>query len=196
MKFIIKLATTAVIALIMSTVLVNNASAFTEAQKKILDIAYVEGLKIGYPETIQAICLQETLAGRLYKIGDRSKAFGKKSYGIMQVKIAAAKDVIRWYPTIKNEYAFLDSKRFSDEELLIKLVTNDRFNIRVGSLFFKKLIKTFKGQPQYWSRSVLAYNRGIRGKGDPNNYVRKVKKHVKEVRLSNMRYANNRLWMR
>jgi len=150
-------------------------------QREVLLIAWKAGAAIGYPETIQAICIQETLAGLLGPIGDLGEKVGKKSYGVMQVKLETAKDVLRWYP---SEFQFT-SQRIIDEELMIKLILDDEFNIKVGSLYFKKLIERSKRYKKPWSKAVLAYNQGFNGTRNPNDYIRKVQINVKRIRLFN-----------
>jgi hypothetical protein len=169
-------------------------SVVTERQANLLVIAYEEGTRIGFPETIQSILWQESLRGSKvaspggivgddryayndpngrFKKGDK-RAFGDKSYGICQIRINTAKEILRQYP---------DLGRFNhDEELLVALLTNDRFNIRLASRYFKMQLDQFKG-PGGWGKAVLSYNRGAGGvrkrpNHDPNDYEASVWSHI------------------
>lgn len=150
-----------------------DASPFNERQVELLQIAYEEGSVVGWPETIQAILLQESSAGVFGPVGDRGERFGKRSYCHMQVKLAAAKDVIRHYKLAEFT---------TDEELLVALMTDDRFCIRVGAHYFKLMTE----QTNTWNEAVVAYNRGVSGArtvGDVGDYLTKVSRRIKkEVR--------------
>jgi hypothetical protein len=154
----------------------NEALAYNEKQERLLTIAYYEGTKIGFPETIQSILLQETIAGKLGPVGDSNLPFGKKSYCPMQIKLGTAKDVLKTYNMKAPK---------TDEELLVKLLTDDIYCIKLGALYFKMLHNKLKN----WEKAVLSYNQGIGGmkaKRDPNNYVRKVRKLlIEDVRKFN-----------
>lgn len=140
-------------------------------QKKLLEIAKIEGDKIGFPETIQAILLQETLAGILGPVGDKGNGFGKRSYCHMQIKVDSARNVLKEYPDLGTWE--------TNEELIAELLTNDEFCIKIGSLYFSLLFETTNN----WNKAVLAYNRGLRGSklGDINNYVRNIKQKIKGI---------------
>jgi hypothetical protein len=140
-------------------------------QIKLLALAKKEGEKIGFPETIQAILLQESLAGLLGPVGDKGNGFGKRSYCPMQVKIVAARDVLKVYPDLGTWE--------TNEELIAELLTNDKFCIKIGSLYFDLLYKNTKN----WNKALLAYNKGLHGSrlGDSNNYVFKIKQKINGV---------------
>ncbi|MFC1747440.1 hypothetical protein ACFL2V_01395 [Pseudomonadota bacterium] len=149
----------------------------TDEQAHLLNLAYKVGMEDGgieQAELLQAILLQETIAGHLGRIGHMTAPVGKRSYGIMQVKVTAARDVLR------------DHKSFgrfrSDEELIAQLLTDDEFNIRVASKFFLLLSKHAKSV----DRSLVAYNIGLRGSrkvASPNEfkYVIKAKRNLDHV---------------
>lgn len=135
---------------------------FTERQLGLLHIAYEEGERVGWPETIQALLLQESTAGLNGPVGDRQHDFGKRSYCHMQMKLAAVQDVLRHYPEL--------GQFTTDEELLVELLTNDRFCIQVAAHHFKFLADNTRN----WSEAVLAYNRGLTGAksgSDPRQYI-------------------------
>ncbi|MCP4258746.1 MAG: lytic transglycosylase domain-containing protein [Planctomycetes bacterium] len=149
---------------------------FNENQMELLKIAYEQGEKIGYPETIQGILMQETIAGLLGRVGDQHLGFGNKSYGVMQIRLNTAKFVVRHHPTL--------GKFRSDEELLARLISDDTFNIRVGTLYFEMLLKRYQKHGHSWSKAVSAYNCGLRC--GVTLYAKKVKKHIyKRIRPFN-----------
>lgn len=154
-------------------------SSITKDQARLLKIAYEEGKKIGYPETIQAILWQETKAGSYGKIdgiiiGDSKSS--RKSYGVLQVQLRTAREVLKKYPHLGTFG--------TDAELLYRLLKDDRFNIRIGAHYFKNLIERFGENPSGWNRAVLAYNVGPSNvlkcglSFDPNAYLPSVKNHI------------------
>ncbi len=152
-------------------------SWLTGEQSQLLNLVYRVGLEDGgvaHAEMMQAILLQETIAGMLGRIGHMTAPVGKRSYGVMQVKVSAARDVLR------------DHKEFgrfrSDEELIAALLTDDEFNIRIASKFFLILGRHAKSIDQ----SLVAYNIGLRASrkiASPEQfkYVVKTKRNLSEV---------------
>ncbi len=127
-------------------------SIFNTEQEKTLLKAKIWGEYVGYPETIQSIILTESSANVLntkYLVGDNRLGFGKRSYGIMQIKLSTAKFVIRYY----GLHWYRD---LPEEVLIAKLLVEKDFNLQIGALYFKYLIKRFKS----WKHAVVAYNRG------------------------------------
>jgi len=137
--------------------------AFTEQQNFLLEIAKIEGEKFGYPKTVRAILMQETLAGKLGRTGDDGT-----SYGVMQIQFKTAKWMIE-----KRLIKWNDS----DINLKLNLKYSDQFNIKVGAIYFKYLLGYFKGDVK---KAILAYNIGLGNvnkygfKYDPNGYLNKV----------------------
>lgn len=151
--------------------LLERVGNYTTSQTRLLRIAYEEGVRVGWPETIQAILLQESTAGAHGPVGDRTRGFGNRSYCHMQVKLVAAKDALRHFPELGN-FA-------TDEELLAALLTDDRFCIRVGAHYFKVLAD----RTDSWSQAVLSYNRGLRGAlsgEDPMDYIGGIRKKINQ----------------
>ena len=145
----------------------TSIDGFSDDQTKILKIAFEEGTSIGFPETIQAIALQESSAG-VAKIGDLSLPVGKRSYGIMQIKVAAVRYVMKQYPEMKHYFGKDASVKISsilDEDIIVLLITNDRANIDFGTKFFHLLDK----KTNNWSEAVTAYNQGLSGLKSINN---------------------------
>lgn len=154
--------------------------AFTEDQHKVLSLAKAEGQEINFPETIQAIALQETLAGHLGRLGDKQfKDWRKRSYGIMQVRFVTAKWIL---------HQKFGSHIYTDAGLLHNLTHNDQFNIFVARIYWQYLYNQFRGHKLRWTKAVLAYNAGIGNvlkyglSFDPNNYVKNIHKRIKSLR--------------
>jgi hypothetical protein len=173
----------------ISTITVKGKK-YTPEQRKLLEMAYYIGKEIGFPETIQSVLLQETFAGAYGdRIGDTNLPVGKRSYGVMQMKIATARKVLRAYPKLVEKYftARKTLKKVRDEELIIKLIQDDEFNIRLAALNFAMHRKASKS----WSQAVVAYNEGQGAANKIKNYKQHiyykkvVKRLIKEVRPFN-----------
>ncbi len=130
----------------------------TSKQSALLKQAYEIGKADGHrdPEIVQAVLLQETQAGgvKSYKVANE----GKEAYfGPMQLKLAAARDVLNRWPTLFDKYGFHTR---SDDEVKANLILNERFNIEVGSKYLLMLQRTYG----YSGRQLMnAYNRGPGG---------------------------------
>lgn len=158
---------------------------FDEKQVRVLRLAYDIGSEIGYPETIQAIVLQETIAGKFgNRVGDRSLRVGKRSYGVAQVKVATVRYVFHNYPAIKSEYyGKRKLRKITDEELIVLMLTDDEANIVVATWNFKLMLK----KTVTWTAAVVAYNQGLGG-------MRRVKdlknfKYIKHIRKQITKYV-------
>jgi hypothetical protein len=94
------------------------------------DIAKADGHK--YPQYIQGILMQETKAGgmQLFRVAGLTNTKGDRYFGVGQIKLATAKEVMSNYPEL---WKFLDTK--TDEELQAKLILDDEFNVRVASKY-------------------------------------------------------------
>lgn len=123
-----------------------------------MKLAYAIGSEIGHPETMQALMLQES-GGRSAVIGNKNASVSKRSYGIMQVQIVAARSVMQRYPDIKERY-FPDrrSSSITNQELVDLLLSNDEANIRIAAYHFRLYLSIAKGN---WDRAVAGYNMGI-----------------------------------
>lgn len=163
----------------------------TEEQIQNIKIAYEIGNEIvwrgeTYGETVAAILFQESHAGsekfktRGVILGDLNSRGKYKSLGLMQIQVPALRDVLRWYPEILKKYFNYIP---SNETLLLELLFNDKFNIEVGALYFAKMLE-LKGS---WTKAILAYNIGVNGKVDINNYVNSVKKYRIDIILPLLR---------
>ena len=149
----------------------------TEDQVQLLKIAFDIGFKDGgieHAQLVQGVLMQETIAGLLGRIGHMTAQVGKRSYGVMQVKVSAARDVLRRNPSLGEFNA--------DEELIAKLITDDTFNIAIASRQLIHLKKKAKNVAQ----AMMAYNIGLRAsrryqKYDTFKYVKKVRQYFKHV---------------
>jgi hypothetical protein len=149
----------------------------TEDQVHLLKIAFDIGFADGgieHAKLVQGVLLQETIAGLLGRIGHMTAKVGKRSYGVMQVKVSAARDVLRRHPSLGEFNA--------DEELIAKLILDDMFNIAIAS----KLLLHLKRKSRNEAQAMMAYNIGLRASRrydtyDTFKYVRKVKQYFKHV---------------
>ena len=130
----------------------------TVEQHRLLNMAYEIGQKNGFknPEIVQAVLLQETHAGGLesFRVANPGP---EAYYGPMQIKLAAARDVLKEWPRLFDDFEFHTR---TDDEIKANLILNDRFNIEVGARYLK-ILKTRYG---FSGRELLnAYNRGPGG---------------------------------
>ncbi len=156
-----------------------NKTWLSDEQQYLLQTAYAVGLEDGgieHAEILQAVLLQETIAGQLGRIGHMTAPVGKRSYGVMQIKVSAARDILR-----KNK----EFKRFrSDEALIVALMTDDKLNIRMASKFLLYLKEKTKSN----EAAMVAYNIGLRASRkitapDSFKYVVRTNRNLKEVVL-------------
>lgn len=161
-----------------------SADTYTDEQERILKLAYNVGNEIGWPETMQAIVMQETLAGHFgYRIGDLNLPVGRRSYGIAQVKVSTARFVLNNYHELKDQY-YGDRKlrNVADEELIVLLMTNDEACMVIAARNFEMMLKFSKGR---WAHAVAAYNQGwgrVREMENPRQfkYVKKITHRIKK----------------
>ncbi len=160
------------------------AGGFTSEQERVLKLAYDVGQEIGWPETIQAIVLQESLAGGFgYKVGDANLRVGKRSYGVAQVKVATARFVLNNYHELKDQYYGARKLRsVHDEEIIVLLMTDDEACMVIASRNFELMLKNAKGQ---WAKAVAAYNQGWGGQKKIQNhrkfiYVKHIQRRIKK----------------
>lgn len=155
-------------------------------QIELLKIAHKEWSKIGWPETGQAMLLQESSAG-VYDIGDLDQPPKLRSYGVMQVKLKTARHVLRGSPDLHIRYFGYVSEPPSDVLLITMLQQNDTFNIQIAARYFD-MIHDRVGK---WTIAVGSYNAGIRGwknlkEDNKYKHVRRISKRIKkEVRPFN-----------
>ena len=160
--------------------------SFTPKQAELLTKAYEIAKKDGHqhPQILQGIILQETRAGDYHKYKVAGQEYGLKSnhryYGVGQIKLAAAKDVLARYPSMTREFEF---HTMMDEEIIAKLIENDEFNMSVASKYL--LIMKSYGYNTI-QQLALAYNQGPGGakSHDPNShhYPNGVMKYIQALR--------------
>ncbi len=144
---------------------------------KAYEIAKADGHKD--PEILQGIILQESNAGALKSYNVAGQEFGLKPferyYGLAQIKLAAAKDVLKSFPMLYTKY---DIQTKTDDEIVANLILKDEFNIEVASKYLR-ILKDQYGIKSY-NTLLIAYNRGPGGiKADEDtasvDYVKGVK---------------------
>lgn len=164
-----------------------DAHAFSanRGQTELLNLAYEEGKGLSHPEILQVIMMNETVAGKWGRHGDKNfEDWKKQCYGIMQIQFYTAKLVVRGM----KDYSFQ-----SEQELLKRLQYDDLFNIRVARQFVKWLLKYNEGD---YYKAILSYNVGPGNvkkhglKHDPNGYVKKAKRQVVRITKFNAVQGN------
>jgi len=152
-------------------------SWLTEEQVDLLKLAYDIGYQDGgeqHASLLQSTLLQETIAGQLGRVGHRTAPVGKRSYGVMQVKVSAASDVLEEHPQ-------LGAIR-TDEELIVRLMTDDEFNIRIASKFLLFL----RDKTSSDAEALVAYNMGLRASKrfeahEDFHYVKSVNRYFETI---------------
>lgn len=172
-----------------------DAASLSSNQKLCIELAYKHGNRVTWKgekfgETVASILFQESKANfKKYQsngvvVGDGLLNGRPKSLGPMQVQLATARDLERWYPVLfKLKFGPYSP---TDEELIIALLTDIEFNIQCGAAYFQYLLNL----KQDYNKAILAYNRGPAGKGDPNDYVNKVKRWRKSVVVPYLRESD------
>lgn len=149
-------------------------------QFKLLNFAFEVAKEDGYknPRYLQGILMQESLAcdHKDYRVAGLSNKEGDRYFGCGQIKLAAAKDVMKKWPEMWDH---LDSR--TEEELQARLILDDQFNIRVASKY--ALLMGINHDP---ARAITRYNLGEGGAQgiDPkeHRYTTGVKKHVEKIK--------------
>lgn len=124
-----------------------------------MKMVFAIGREVGNPETLQAILLKETSGGTSILIGNRNSPVGKRSYGVMQVQVVAARSVLQRYPKVFARY--FPNRTYNsvlDEEVIALLLTNNEANIRIAAHHFQLYLSLCEGD---WEKAVAAYNAGI-----------------------------------
>ena len=132
----------------------------TPRQVEILKIAYQIAKEDGYrnPEILQGLILQESKAGGLksYRVAGHelgAKTQYTKYYGVGQIKLIAAKEVLKKHPEM---WKFMQTRE--DEEIIANLILNDEFNIRIASKYL-----LFANNGKVDNMAITAYNQGQAG---------------------------------
>lgn len=152
-------------------------SWLTEEQVDLLKLTYDIGYQDGgeqHASLLQSTLLQESIAGQLGRVGHRAAPVGKRSYGVMQIKVTAALDVLEEYPQLGVSR--------TDEDLIVRLMTDDEFNIRIASKFLLYL----RDKTNSDAEALVAYNMGLRASKrfeahEELRYVKSVNRYFETV---------------
>lgn len=166
----------------------NLPSTLSKRQSELLSMAYDIAKKDGHaqPQVLQGILMQETKAGDYHTYKVAGQEFGLRTneryYGVAQIKLAATRDVLGKFPALKKEFNFHTN---TDEEVIAKLIENDKFNITIAS----KYLLVLKAQGYDTIKELaLAYNQGAAGakKHDANtfHYSTSVMKYIQQLKHS------------
>jgi len=158
---------------------VKMSEFLTYKQYKMLAFAYEIAKQDGiqHPSYLQGILMQESRACNVkhYRVAGLTNKVGDRYFGAVQLKLAAAKDVLKRYPELLQ---YLDTN--TDEEIQAKLILDDEFNIRVGSKYLLML-----GINEKPDLAITAYNQGVSGAKGINpktfHYTKAVNKYFKEL---------------
>lgn len=161
----------------------------TQEQIALLTLAYHVGKATGMPETLQAILMQETLAGKLGRVDPH-----QVSFGVTQVKPVTAMDMVNRYLRTKGSFKKVNliGYRFSAKKTLSEykkaLLNDDLYALMVAAITITDLLE----RTPTWRQAVVAYNTGVAGsfrlsKHGLNNhaYLLGVKQKLKTIRLFN-----------
>jgi hypothetical protein len=92
-------------------------------------------------------------------IGNANSPVGKKSYGLMQVQVCAARSVFERVPSVFEKYfPGRTYKSIVDDEIIALLITDKEANTRIAAHHFKIYMAMSNGN---WDRAVASYNAGI-----------------------------------
>jgi len=125
-----------------------------------MKLVFSVGKEVGEPETLEAILLQETDGGRSSMIGNKESPVGKRSYGLMQVQVIAARDVFERHPDIFVRYFPKHKYRsISDEEIIALLLTDKEANARIAAYNFRDDLEQANGDV---NKALVGYNAGFK----------------------------------
>lgn len=157
----------------------------TKKQAELLVYAYTVAKADGnqHPEYYQGLLYQESQVGGLKNYAVAGQESGLKPmeryYGVPQMKLVAVKSVLREWPALGKDLN-------TEEELVAKLITDDKWSIQMGSKYF---IQMSRGRTP--AEALVAYNKGPGGAigVDPstNQYANSVASHIRTV----VKSANN-----
>ena len=156
-------------------------------QAELLSMAYDIAKKDGHeqPQLLQGIILQESKAGDMssYKVAGQEMGLktNMRYYGVAQIKLAAARDVLAKWPDLISQFEFHTN---TDEEIIAKLIENDRFNLAIASKYL--LIMKSYGYSTI-KQLATAYNQGPGGAklvdANNNKYSSGVQAHIQELKI-------------
>ena len=160
----------------------------SQHQAELLSQAYEIAQKDGHkqPQILQGIILQESQAGDMKSYKVAGQEYGLKTnlryYGVAQIKLAAALDVLKTYPKMREEF---NIRTNTDEEVIAKLIENDKFNMSVAS---KYLLLLRNAGYDTIKQLAVAYNQGAGGAKsiDPNknHYSNGVMAYIQQIKIN------------
>lgn len=155
---------------------VAQSYRFSEHEKELMRQAYELGRPHDLGMAMMGILIQETHMGRFGPVGDLRHEFGKRSYGVMQLKLYTAKDVIGFIcPDLGEGFA-------TDEEIIAKLLYDHYWNMQLAACYLSHL----QSQGLSWRKTLIAYTEGLRGSrryGYGHPYAKSVAHHVAEGKV-------------
>lgn len=151
-----KRSTMAVLLLMLSTK-VFAIDNLTDKQKQNLDLVFEISSGIGNPEIIQAIALKESSAGESASY-DKRLSHNRRSYGILQVQVPTARDVLKNNPDLLTKFfPFKSLSEIKDTDLKKLLINNLEANITIGAHVFK----WYHSMASSIDTALAGYNMGI-----------------------------------
>jgi hypothetical protein len=147
----------------------GNPSGFSKKQTIILTAAHQIAQKDGHPnpKLLQGIALKESKAGDFLP-SPRQQMYAPQ-YGIMQVKTVAARAVL----DAENLWSSFGFRTRSNDEIKIRLINDDNFNMTVASKYLKYLRAQYNIKSE--TSLLCAYNQGPSGaklrSGKANSYA-------------------------
>lgn len=157
----------------------------SDVKSQNLKLVYDIASKFGYPEIIQGMLLQESNGGTVRSLVGSPKAKpSRRSYGLMQVQIIAAKSIFSRYPELFVQYFPNRTVRsLRDREVIDLLMTNHEANVTIAVYHYDLYLKLLNGNH---TQTIAAYNVGIGGVKKLKNpsrfkYVVEVKQKIETV---------------
>lgn len=139
-------------------VIIQVPDDLTLSQQHLMNIAFTQGKKDGHENTelVQGVILQESKAGasNSYKV---SGPKGNRFYGLGQIKLGPALDVMAAFPGLWAQYKF---QTHTNDELIANLILNQPFNIEITSKYLRLLKQRYKLSG---TKLINAYNQGPTG---------------------------------
>lgn len=161
--------------------LFSNAAQATEIhltieQQRVLLLAFKEGKRFGFERTMQSLAFAETVAGR-YNIGDTDQKVGERAYGVAQIKLSTARQVLTKHRLFRKHPKYGRLKY--DEQLITALMSDEEFNVRMAAYHLHELYLKFKkdGEPnkRALDLAIKAYNCGLNRICANGEYLKRVK---------------------
>lgn len=156
----------------------GNPSGFSKKQTIILTAAHQIAQNDGHPnpKLLQGIALKESKAGD-FLLSAKQQMYAPQ-YGVMQIKTVAAREVL----DAENLWSAFGFRTRSNDELKIRLINDDKFNMTMASKYLKYLRERYNLKSE--TSLLCAYNQGPSGAksraGKANSYASSV------IRLANM----------